>query len=200
MTAGRSSTKPDEGDAVREARRPGRARGRARRTAPARRRPGGTAARWRRAGPRAATTISCPFMTRKPPTRPMSGTSGGTFSSPRASRRVRRCARPGDSARRRPRPAGPPRGPPGPARSAMMLAADRLGDGDGEIGRRAVEPAVQRVGADGLHDVARAHDGPARVREAVGERGQPVLLAAMDVEHLRLRQPARRAGARRARP
>ena len=55
--------------------------------------------------------------------------------------------------------------------------------------------------ADGLHDVARAHEGARRGGEAVGDGGQPVLLAAVHVHDVGVGQPAeqrRRSRASRA--
>ena len=54
----------------------------------------------------------------------------------------------------------------------------------------AVEPAIEGVRADRLHDVARAHDGARRGGEAIGEGGEPVLLAAVHVHDVGVGQPA----------
>src|SRR5262249_29632652 len=41
-----------------------------------------------------------------------------------------------------------------------------------------------------LHDVPRAHEGPWRARQPVGRRGEPMLLAAVDMDDVRIPQPA----------
>ena len=69
-----------------------------------------------------------------------------------------------------------------------VLAADRLGHRDDPRGRPSVEPAVGRVRPYGLRDVARADDRARRPAEAVGGGGEPVLLRAMDVHDVGLRE------------
>jgi len=69
-----------------------------------------------------------------------------------------------------------------------VLAADRVGHRDDPRGRPPVEPAVGRVRPDRLRDVARADDRARRPAESVGGGGEPVLLAAMDVHDVGLRE------------
>jgi hypothetical protein len=76
-----------------------------------------------------------------------------------------------------------------PEASGHELAADGLGHGDDLVGGVAVEPAIERVRPHRLDDVPRADEGPTQVGHAIRERGQPVLLAPVDVENLGLGQP-----------
>jgi hypothetical protein len=75
-----------------------------------------------------------------------------------------------------------------------VLSADRVADRDHERRRPAIEPAVAGVRPHRLHDVARADEGAGRRGEPVGDGGQPVLLAPMDVHDVvpgeRRAQPA----------
>ena len=71
-----------------------------------------------------------------------------------------------------------------------VLPADGLRHRDHEARRPAVEPAIEGVRADRLHDVARAHDGARRGGEAIGDGGEPVLLAAVHVHDVGVGQPA----------
>ena len=77
-----------------------------------------------------------------------------------------------------------------PESRGQQLQANGLGHGHHEVGGLVVQPAVERVRPHRLDDVARAHEGPAHAGEPDGQRGQPVLLAAMDVEHPSVGQPA----------
>ena len=70
------------------------------------------------------------------------------------------------------------RGEPGPD----ALAPYRLADRHHEIGGARVQPAIQGMGPNGLHDVARPDERSGRSRSAIGEGGEPVLLAPVDVD------------------
>ena len=135
----------------------------------------------------ASTTTPWPFMPRSPATMPTSSASpGAPKRAPhlgigwpgRVSVRV-------GATRQRDEPLGrhQPRG--------RILPADRVGDGDDERGGLAVEPSVGGVGADDLDDVPCPHDRPRRTRQPIRHRGQPVLLAAMDVHDVGLLKQAR---------
>ncbi len=60
----------------------------------------------------------------------------------------------------------------------------------------AVEPAVRRVRTNGLHDVAGAHHGTRRSAQPIGDRGQPVLLAAVHMDHIDARAASEGGGER----
>ena len=62
-----------------------------------------------------------------------------------------------------------------------VLTPDGVGHRHDERRTAPVEPAVRGVGSDGLRDVARPDDGSRRGDQTIRHRGQPVLLAAMDV-------------------
>ena len=62
-----------------------------------------------------------------------------------------------------------------------VLTANGLGHGHHERGGSAVEPAIAGVRPHRLRDVTGAHDGSRRRDQAIRDRGQPVLLAAMHV-------------------
>src|SRR5512132_75122 len=70
------------------------------------------------------------------------------------------------------------RGEPGPD----ALTPYRLADRDHEIGGTRVQPAIQGVRPNGLHDVARTDERAGRFRPAIREGGQPVFLAPVDVD------------------
>ena len=65
-----------------------------------------------------------------------------------------------------------------------VLAPDGVGHRHDERRAAPVEPAVRGVGPHRLRDVTRSHDGSRRGDQAICHRGQPVLLAAMDVNHV----------------
>ena len=69
-----------------------------------------------------------------------------------------------------------------------VLAPDGFGHRHHERGAAPVEPAVGRVGPHRLRDVTRPHDGARRGNQAVRHGGQPVLLAAMHVDHVHIGQ------------
>jgi len=74
-----------------------------------------------------------------------------------------------------------------------VLSPDGLGDRHDECRRAAVEPAIGGVGSDGLSDVPRPHDRSRRGDQAIPERGEPVLLAAMHVHHVDVRHQGAKA-------
>src|SRR5574341_2017577 len=57
------------------------------------------------------------------------------------------------------------------------------------IGRPAGEPAVQGMRPYRLDDVAGSNEGPAPRRQAVRDGGEPVFLAAMDMDDVGAREP-----------
>ena len=71
----------------------------------------------------------------------------------------------------------------------QVLAANGLAHRHHQRGGLPVKPAIERVGTHGLHDVTGPHERPRRPGQAVGEGGQPVLLAAMGVDHVDLGEP-----------
>ncbi len=70
-----------------------------------------------------------------------------------------------------------------------VLPTDGVRHGERERGRATVEPAVGGVRSDGLSDVSRSHEGTRTAAQAVGDRGQPVFLAAMDVDDVGVGEP-----------
>ncbi len=69
------------------------------------------------------------------------------------------------------------------------LAADGFADGDDEVRCLVVEPAVQDMRSYRLDDVAGADEGPSRPGHAVRDGGQPVFLAAMDMDDVGAGEP-----------
>ncbi len=78
------------------------------------------------------------------------------------------------------------RGEPGPD----ALPPYRLADRDHEIGGTRIQPAIQGVRANGLHNVTSTDQRPWGRPPAIGQRGQPVLLAPVDVDDVDAGQAA----------